>query len=66
MGKVIDFIFGLILVLMLITSTLSKESFMTFQWVGTVLCVTVAFVSIKWQDEKIHKLEDEINNLKNK
>lgn len=51
---------------MLITSTLSKESFMTFQWVGTVLCVTVAFVSIKWQDERIHKLEDEINNLKNK
>lgn len=66
MNKIFDFIICLLLVSMLVTTTLSKEMFLSFHWFGTACCITIALVSSKWKDVEINKLKDEIKDIKNK
>lgn len=66
MNKIFDFLIGLLLSSMIVTSTISKEMFLSFHWVGIALGIALVFSSLRWDGEKISKLEDEIKDLKNK
>ena len=66
MNKIFDFLIGVLLASMIVTSTISKEMFLSFHWVGIALGIALVLSSLRWDNERISKLEDEIKDLKNK
>lgn len=64
MKYVLDIFIGFVFATIFVTCFMSKEILVNGMWIGIAIGIDISFTILKWNSDRIDKLEKEIKELK--